>query len=314
MKKLVASVLLGVTLVGLLQSESIIEAAKKNIVGHPDLAVLVDGRKVIFQGGNPVMEEGRVQVPLRGIGEALGAEVNFDEAAKKVTYTKTDKSIVLTIGSKQALVDGKSVAVDTEAKAVRGRTYVPLRFVSENLGEAVSWDQAGQWVWIGSKEVPNIADVTELEELEPYRKYFMNDDEGYKLLGRTNEKFEKVRIIEKNQLPLRMGNNTIYDIYLVKDGNDYRVRVHYKGNGTGLEFFFLTDSSEPRKRTPKNGLGEIKLADGTKLADYFISFIGDKFLVDDKKWDKFSIKEADYICFRSYHEEDSVHLLVNPFK
>lgn len=39
-------------------------------VGSPKLAVLVDGRKVKFQGGDPIFEQGRVQVPLRGIGEA----------------------------------------------------------------------------------------------------------------------------------------------------------------------------------------------------------------------------------------------------
>lgn len=314
MKKFLAVLLLMVVGAGLLQTESKIQAAKKNIVGHPELAVLVDGRKVIFQGGDPVMEDGRVQVPLRGIGDALGAEVKFDGAAKEVTYTKSDKSIVLTIGSKQAMVDGKAVTMDAEAKAVKGRTYVPLRFVSENLGESVSWDQAGQWVWIGSKEVPNIADVTELEDLSAYRKYFKNDDEGYRLLKNNENEFTKVRIINIDHLPLQMGNNTIYDIYLVKDENDHRIRIHYKGSGTGLEFFLLTNNFEPRKRTPKNGLGEVKLADGTKLADYYISFIGDKTLVKDEDWRMFSIEDADYLCFRSYFDEDSVHLLVNPFK
>lgn len=312
MKKCLAVLLLMVVGAGLLQTESKIQAAKKNIVGHPELAVLVDGRKVIFQGGDPVMEDGRVQVPLRGIGDALGAEVKFDGTAKEVTYTKSDKSIVLTIGSKQAMVDGKAVTMDAEAKAVKGRTYVPLRFVSENLGESVSWDQAGQWVWIGSKEVPNIADVTELEDLSAYRKYLNND--RYHLLSRANNEFDMVRIIDKDQLPVKMANKTIYDMYLIKERDDYRLRVHYKGGGVGLEIFFLTEDFEPRKRIPENGLGEVKLADGTKLADYYISFIGDKIQLKDGNWETFSIKDAEYIAFRSFDEEDSVHFLVNPFK
>lgn len=314
MKKFLAVLLLMVVGAGLLQTESKIQAAKKNIVGHPELAVLVDGRKVIFQGGDPVMEDGRVQVPLRGIGDALGAEVKFDGAAKEVTYTKSDKSIVLTIGSKQAMVDGKAVTMDMEAKAVKGRTYVPLRFVSENLGESVSWDQAGQWVWIGSKEVPNIADVTELEDLIAYRKYFKNDERSSFLNKTVSEKFTQVRIINKDHLPLEMGNSVIYDIYLVKDHDDYRIRVHYKGKGTGLELFLLTDGFEPRIRVPENGLGEVKLSDSTKLADYYISFIGDKITLQDENWKKLIIKDIDYIGFRSYHDEDSVHLLENPFK
>lgn len=314
MKKFLAVLLLMVVGAGLLQTESKIQAAKKDIVGHPELAVLVDGRKVIFQGGDPVMEDGRVQVPLRGIGDALGAEVKFDGAAKEVTYTKSDKSIVLTIGSKQAMVDGKAVTMDAEAKAVKGRTYVPLRFVSENLGESVSWDQAGQWVWIGSKGVPNIADVTELEDLSAYRKYFKNNERNNLMNKHVNEEFTKVRIFEKKQFPLQMADSTIYDIYLIRDGNDSRIRVHYKGRGTGLELFFLTETFEPRLRVPENGLGEEKMDDGTRLADYYISFIGDKMIYKDKNWGDFTIEDVDFICFRSYYDEDSVHLLVNPFK
>ncbi|MGV2643373.1 hypothetical protein GNF86_18355, partial [Clostridium perfringens] len=132
-------------------------------VGGPKLAVLVDGRKVKFQGGDPVFENGRVQVPLRGIGEALKAEIGF--SGKKVTYMKDGKSIALTLGSKEAVVNGKNVTMDTAAKAVKGRTYVPLRFVSENLGVPVNWDGVGNWVWIGSKEVPDITEVAKKSSL-----------------------------------------------------------------------------------------------------------------------------------------------------
>lgn len=285
----------------------------KNIVGSPKLAVLVDGRKVQFQGGDPISENGRVQVPLRGVGEALGAKVEYDGGGKKVKYTKEEKTIVLTLGSKQAIVDGREVSMDTTAKAVKGRTYVPLRFVSENLGETVSWDQVGNWVWIGSNEVPDIADVTILKDLSPYKKYFNKDDKRYELLKNNGQDFLKVRLIDKSQFPIQMGNKTIYDIYLVKDGNENRIQVRYKG-GYGLGLYLLTENSEPRERVPANGLGEVKQADGTKIANYYISFVGDKMLLKDGDWKQFSIKDFDYICFRSYHEEDSVHLLVNPFK
>lgn len=317
MKKMLAVLISGV--IGL-SSFNVVPSAStadkgfdKNIVGSPKLAVLVDGRKIKFQGGDPISEDGRVQVPLRGVGEALGAKVDYDKAEKKVKYVKGNKSIVLTIGSKQAIVDGRIVNMDTSAKAVKGRTYVPLRFVSENLGEYVSWDQVGNWVWVGSDEVPDIADITTLKDLSPYKKYFQNDDKRYELLKNNGQDFLKVRLFDKSQFPIQMGNKTIYDIYLVKDGNENRIQVRYKG-GYGLGLYLLTESSEPRERVPANGLGEVKQADGTKIANYYVSFVGDKMLLKDGDWKEFSIKDVDYICFRSYHEEDSVHLLVNPFK
>lgn len=317
MKKLVVLMLcgaLGMSVGAVPQMKNFQTAvAKEAIVGSPKLAVLVDGRKVKFQGGDPVSENGRIQVPLRGIGEALGANVEYDGAEKKVTYTKDNKSIVLTMGSKQASVDGQSVAMDIAAKAVKGRTYVPLRFVSENLGEAVEWDSVGQWVWIGSKEVPDITKVTELEDLSPYKKYFKNDDKGYELLKINGEDFQKVRLLDKSELPIQMGNKIIYDIYLIKDGNENRIQVRYKG-GYGLGLYLLTDNSESRERVPVNGLGEVKQSDDSKIATYYISFIGDKISINDEHWKKFSSKDFDYICFRSYRGEDSIHLLVNPFK
>src|SRR5690606_13212493 len=136
MKRWIVLLLCGVIGVSMLHWEGNVEAASElgPVIGSPQLAVLVDGRKVKFQGGDPVMENNRVQVPLRGIGDALGAKVDFSD--KTVTYLKGEKSIVLTLGSKVAVVDGQNVTMDTAAKAVKGRTYVPLRFVSENLGES----------------------------------------------------------------------------------------------------------------------------------------------------------------------------------
>jgi hypothetical protein len=40
-----------------------------------------------------------------------------------------------------ALVNGKSIALQTAPTIVDGHIYVPLRFIAETLGATVGWDQ-----------------------------------------------------------------------------------------------------------------------------------------------------------------------------
>ncbi|MBC7346592.1 MAG: copper amine oxidase N-terminal domain-containing protein, partial [Clostridia bacterium] len=55
------------------------------------------------------------------------------------------KAVKLFIGSSSVLCDGWTVQLEAAPRVVGGRTFVPLRFVSEHLGAAVKWDpQKGQ--------------------------------------------------------------------------------------------------------------------------------------------------------------------------
>lgn len=87
----------------------------------------------------PQVVDGRSLVPLRFLAEALGAEVEWNGAEKAVTYTLGPRRIVLWVGQTEALVNGEPVTLDTPPVIVNGRTLVPLRFVSENLGATVEW-------------------------------------------------------------------------------------------------------------------------------------------------------------------------------
>lgn len=308
MKKLVTMMLAGILGAGLFYagSDSSIQAAEKafdqSITGSPKLAVLVNGRKIKFQGGDPTLENGRVQVPLRGIGEALEARIGF--SGKTVTYEKNGKSIILTLGSKTATVDGKSVTLDTAAKAIEGRTYVPLRFVSENLGEKVTWDQVGNWVWIGSQEIPDITEVTELEEVDSFEGYFK---EGDSLLESYGEKISKVRKVSYEDMPVTIGKITFMDIWMVTDGENYGIRVRFKGSQK-LIMYYLSGMGDIRSRSGY----VVEQLDGTNIAQLIIKTAGDKAIYKDDNWMNYTIKTIDYFLLTS--EEDYIQLISNPFK
>jgi len=96
----------------------------------------------------PVIVEGRTLVPMRGIFEALGMEVNWDDLSKTAIGKKDGKEIKITIGSTTAYVNGEAKTLDVGAQIINSRTMVPVRFISESLGAKVDWDGDLKTVYI----------------------------------------------------------------------------------------------------------------------------------------------------------------------
>lgn len=109
----------------------------------------------------PVMQDGTTLVPLKVIAENLGAEVKWDKATKTVTVVKGDKTIILTIGSKTAKVNGEALTLAQAPKVINGSTMLPIRFVSEQLDCSVVWNSQTQAVYVTDKGVEaEIPDTT----------------------------------------------------------------------------------------------------------------------------------------------------------
>jgi hypothetical protein len=80
-------------------------------------------------------------VPVRFVSEALKAQVGWDPDTKQVTITAGEKEVILTIGSSEVSVNGRAETIDCPPEIVPpGRTFVPIRFVSEILGAEVDYN------------------------------------------------------------------------------------------------------------------------------------------------------------------------------
>lgn len=90
------------------------------------------------------IKDNRTMLPLRYVIEdkAFNGEVFWDGLLKKVALNCQGKYIEFFIGSNKAMVDGKAVYFDTVPYIKEGRTYVPLRFLSETLGANVNWNSS----------------------------------------------------------------------------------------------------------------------------------------------------------------------------
>lgn len=110
--------------------------------------VKVKGKEIKFDVP-PVIKEGRTLIPVRAIMNGLGADVKWDEAAKTVTVTKGDVTIVITLDSNKISVNGVEQAIDVPAQLISNRTFVPVRFVAQALKLNVAWDGETETVEIG---------------------------------------------------------------------------------------------------------------------------------------------------------------------
>lgn len=112
-----------------------------------NVKIVLDG-KTLTSDQEPRFENNFTLVPIRVISEALGGEVGYNSAAKKVTITTSDHMIELAQDSKSATVDGKTVSMDVPMRNFGGRTFVPARFISENIGAQVEYLSASKTVSI----------------------------------------------------------------------------------------------------------------------------------------------------------------------
>lgn len=113
------------------------------------ISVVLDGEPILLDVP-PIQIEGRILVPVRGVFERLRAKVNFDAETQTVTATREKLTIILRLGSREARVGDRIVTLDVPPLALRGRTFVPLRFISEALGARVDWDEQTRTVLIYS--------------------------------------------------------------------------------------------------------------------------------------------------------------------
>ncbi|OBA02469.1 copper amine oxidase [Paenibacillus polymyxa] len=115
-----------------------------------DIKVIINGVTQQYTQP-PVVSQNTTLVPLRGVFESLGAQVEWDSKAKKVTASKNDDTLTLNNGSKLAYKNSKPVQLDAATQIQKGQVLVPLRFVSQSLGAKVIWDQNSRTVTISNQ-------------------------------------------------------------------------------------------------------------------------------------------------------------------
>ena len=139
-----------------------------------NIKITVNGTNVAFTDAKPFVDQnGRTQVPMRALGEALGCDVNYQkieddvDLTEVITVSKTtpknliirsnlirytypkygagEWSKVIQLYAESPVIEDFSVYYDqiypdTTPVSVNDRTYLPARYIAESFGYSVDWD------------------------------------------------------------------------------------------------------------------------------------------------------------------------------
>lgn len=145
MKKILSLALLGVML-SLIYTTPILAAE--------DINLYIDDNKVMTESYTytgktgavegkyymdilPQVKNERTYVAISTIIKFLGAHISWQNPIVTIRYNNT--TLILTIGETEAIQNGKSIKLDAPPYLDRGRTMIPLRFISEAFGLNVNY-------------------------------------------------------------------------------------------------------------------------------------------------------------------------------
>ncbi|RAP73949.1 stalk domain-containing protein [Paenibacillus montanisoli] len=88
----------------------------------------------------PLLLNGTTYLPLRFVTEAMGAQIGWEPTMKRVSVLRGDKLLEMWVGRKDFLLTGVRKQSEVAPITRSGRTLVPIRLVSEQLGLQVNWN------------------------------------------------------------------------------------------------------------------------------------------------------------------------------
>jgi len=109
----------------------------------------------IAEGASPRVVNNFTMVPIRVIAEDIGYTVDWTAGTDQVRISNGGSLIELTFDKDTALVDGRELKLGAAAFVDKGVTYVPLRFVGEQLGLQVYWDSYSKSVFLYNPQSAN---------------------------------------------------------------------------------------------------------------------------------------------------------------
>ena len=145
----------------------------------------------------PVIENDITMMPLRYLLETAGATVDWNEESKAALITYNNMEIKITENEDVAYVNGEEVHIGTAARIIDEKMMLPLRFISEELGFSVEWEQNTRSIRINTK-IDNINTfVSALSPVEIYDDRTILNGEPIKTVIAGGRTFIPIEFLKK---------------------------------------------------------------------------------------------------------------------
>jgi len=137
------------------------------ISANDSIRVIANGQEIYFADQEPVVVDGRTLVPVRGVFEAIGFDVDWDDNTSTALLAQRSGvfNVAIQAGAPYfsvavfnpdvpyGVAPGHAVIIglDVPAQIIGGRTMLPIRAVLESVGFELDWDEATNTVIITSE-------------------------------------------------------------------------------------------------------------------------------------------------------------------
>ena len=113
--------------------------------------IILDGNEISMPANVQIqVVNENVMIPIRVVVENLKFKVDWDPKSQGVKIQQDNKIISLTVNRQEATVDSKPVILNASPQVQNETVVVPIRFVSEQMGIVVSWDNMDKTVYLTS--------------------------------------------------------------------------------------------------------------------------------------------------------------------
>jgi len=122
----------------------------KNAGGQITLQLQIGDKTLTVNGisqelsDSPYLDGGRMMVPLRCVEEL--AQVSWDPESNSIIVENGEKRLEFKEGSSKVRVNGREISLPVPVKVKNGTSFVPLRFLAEQFGAAIEWNEEKQQV------------------------------------------------------------------------------------------------------------------------------------------------------------------------
>lgn len=154
--------------------------AETTAVFHIGQAQYTAGSKTVIMDTAPYIKDSRTFLPLRYAANAVGVSdenILWDAILRQVTIYKDNRTIKLSVGSRELVVDGAGFEMDTEPEIVKDRLMLPVYWLARALDVDIQWDSATQSVII---TCPSKGEVGKQNVDAVAREYTWHDPSGRK--------------------------------------------------------------------------------------------------------------------------------------